>query len=87
MMGCILLTMGHGARGETACTFFTSLGIMSIRSEEEVIATFLVLGEGFDLLALRRFPCVWLRSVGAFLFFLGALARFSSAYDRRVWLS
>ena len=67
MMGCILLTMGHGARGETACTFFTSLGIMSIRSEEEVIATFLVLGEGGDLIAIREF---------FHAFDLGVLARF-----------
>ena len=55
MTGCILLMMGPGVRGETACTFFTFLGILALRSEKEDIATFLALGEGFDLLSLRGF--------------------------------
>ena len=52
MMGCILRTMGLSAR-RTARTFFTFLGIMPRGSGEEDIATFLALGAGCDLLALR----------------------------------
>ena len=58
MFGCVLLMLSPDSRGESDVTYLISLGALSLRSDKEDIATFLVSVEGCgrsDLLAIRGF--------------------------------